>query len=237
MLRMRAKSWLEKDGAFVVGEGRARLLRLVEETGSISEAARRMRMSYRHAWGILKDISKAIGESVVESRRGGKGGGETRLSEIGKEVLSAYEQGNSSIQTFLEGGPRHPRIAVDGLLTYRGRLVAVRRKYPPFQGELALPGGFVEYGEKVEEAVMREFEEETGITTKVDRILGVYSDPGRDPRGHVISVVFLLERRGGRLKSGSDARCVELIEPEKTADMAFDHARIVRDYLRFTDRC
>lgn len=235
MLRVRAKTWLEKDDVFLVSDGRARLLRYIDETGSISEAARRMGMSYRHAWGILKKIGLAAGKDVVHSRKGGKRGGSTRLSEFGKKILSAYEEGQSLVQTFLEGGPKHPRLAADGLLTYRGKLVVVRRKYPPFKGKLALPGGFVEYGETVEEAAVREFEEETGLKTAVERILGVYSDPDRDPRGQVVSVVFLLRKTGGKIKSGSDAESVELIPPEQSDDMAFDHARIMRDYLKLKD--
>jgi 8-oxo-dGTP diphosphatase len=235
MLRTRAKSWLEKDGKFLVGEGRARLLRLVDETGSISEAAKRMRMSYRHAWGTLREISVAAGKQVVRSTRGGADGGSTRLTKIGRDILSAYDEGNSSVQTSLEGGPRHPRIAVDGILMMKGKLVAIRRKYPPFRGKLALPGGFVEYGERVEEAVVREYEEETGLKTRVERMLGVYSDPKRDPRGQVISVVFVLDRKGGELSSGSDAASVELLDPENAGDMAFDHGEIVRDHLALTD--
>jgi 8-oxo-dGTP diphosphatase len=235
MLRIRAKSWLEKDGAFLVGEGRARLLSLVEETGSISEAAKRMGMSYRHAWGTIKGISESAGERIVQSKRGGTGGGRTTLTERGREILSAYEERNSSIQTFLEGGPRHPRVAVDGILVTRGKLVAIRRKYPPFKGKLALPGGFVEYGEKVEVAVLREFEEETGLKTSIERMLGVYSAPDRDPRGQVISVVFILKREGGKLKSGSDAESIELVKPERVEGMAFDHAGIIEDYLSLTD--
>ncbi len=235
MLRIRAKSWLEKDGAFLVGEGRARLLSLVEETGSISEAAKRMGMSYRHAWGTIKGISESAGERIVQSERGGTGGGRTTLTERGREILSAYEEGHGSIQTFLEGGPRHPRVAVDGILVTRGKLVAIRRKYPPFKGKLALPGGFVEYGEKVEDAVLREFEEETGLKTSIERMLGVYSAPDRDPRGQVISVVFILKREGGKLRSGSDAESVELVDPERVEGMAFDHAGIIEDYLSLTD--
>lgn len=235
MLRVRAKTWLEKDDVFLISGGRARLLRYIDETGSISEAARRMGMSYRHAWGILKKIGLAAGMDVVHSRKGGKRGGGTRLSEFGRKILSAYEEGQSSVQTFLEGGPKHPRLAADGLLTYRGKLVAVRRRYPPFKGKLALPGGFVEYGETVEEAAVREFEEETGLKTAVERILGVYSDPDRDPRGQVVSVVFLLRKTGGKIKSGSDAESVELIPPEQADDMAFDHARILKDYLKLKD--
>jgi 8-oxo-dGTP diphosphatase len=171
----------------------------------------------------------------VQSKRGGTGGGRTTLTERGREILSAYEEGNSSIQTFLEGGPRHPRVAVDGILVTRGKLVAIRRKYPPFKGKLALPGGFVEYGEKVEDAVLREFEEETGLKTSVQRMLGVYSAPDRDPRGQVISVVFILKRDRGKLRSGSDAESVELVDPERVEGMAFDHAGIIEDYLSLTD--
>lgn len=235
MLRVKAKTWLEEDGVFLISDGRAELLRYVDETGSISEAARRMGMSYRHAWGILRKISHAAGKDVVESRKGGKRGGSTRLSEFGKKILRAYEEGHSSVQSFLEGGPKHPRLAADGLLTYRGKLVVVRRKYPPFKGKLALPGGFVEYGETVEEAAVREFEEETGLKTAVEGILGVYSDPDRDPRGQVVSVVFILRRIGGKIKSGSDAESVELIPPERVDDMAFDHSRIMKDYLKLRD--
>ena len=231
MLRIRAKSWLEKDGRFLVGEGRARLLRLVHETGSIAEAAKTMGMSYRHAWGTLREIGTAAGKPVIQSTRGGREGGKTELTRTGRDILARYEEGNSSVQTFLEGGSRHPRVAVDGILMMRGRLVTIRRLYPPFRGRLALPGGFVEYGERVEDAVVREFEEETGLRTRVKRLLGVYSDPERDPRGQTISVVFVLDRRGGRLKSGSDASSVELVDPESVDEMAFDHAEIVRDFL------
>ena len=235
MLKTKAKSWLEKDGVFLAGEGRARLLRLVDETGSISEAAKRMGMSYRHAWGTLRDIGASAGKRVVQSTRGGREGGTTELTKTGRDILSAYEEGNSSVQTFLEGGPRHPRVAVDGILMTRGKLVAIRRRFPPFRGKLALPGGFVEYGERVEDAVVREFEEETGLRTRVERMLGVYSDPERDPRGQVISVVFVLNEEGGKLSSGSDAASVELLDPEHAEAMAFDHAEIVRDYLGLKD--
>jgi 8-oxo-dGTP diphosphatase len=235
MLKIRAKSWLEKNGRFLAGEGRAGLLRRVDETGSISETAKAMGMSYRHAWGTLRDISTAAGKQVIRSTRGGADGGSTELTKTGREVLAAYEEGNSSIQTFLEGGPKHPRVAVDGILMMNGELVAIRRKYPPFREKLALPGGFVEYGETVEDAVVREFEEETGLKTRVQRILGVYSDPERDPRGQVISVVFILRRTGGKLRSGSDAAGVELLGPERAEEMAFDHAKIVRDYIDLRD--
>src|SRR5437879_8292229 len=99
----------------------------------------------------------------------------------------------------------HPSVAVDGIVLHGGKLVAVRRKNEPYRGMPALPGGFVELGETTVDAVVREVREETGLETRVKRLVGVFSDPRRDPRGHVISIVYELDAVGGRLKAGSDA--------------------------------
>ena len=123
---------------------------------------------------------------------------------------------------------RHPRVAVDGLVVHGDKLVTVRRGHEPFRGMLALPGGFVELGEPVEDAVVREVREETGLETHVVRLVGVFSDPNRDPRGHVVSVAYVLEETGGRLRAGSDAAEVVLVNPDDVPPMAFDHREIVR---------
>ena len=128
--------------------------------------------------------------------------------------------------------PRHPLLTVDGLVLYEGRLVAVRRKNEPFKGMPALPGGFVELGETTEESVVREIREETGLDTRVVRLVGVFSDPRRDPRGHVVSVVYALEVIGGQLRAGSDAAEIVLINPDESPSMAFDHDEIVRAWRR-----
>ena len=127
---------------------------------------------------------------------------------------------------------RHPWITVDGLVVEDGKLVAVIRKNPPYQGMPALPGGFVELGETTEAAVVREVREETGLETKILRLVGVYSDPSRDPRGHTVSVVYELERVGGELAAASDAREIALLDPERLPPLAFDHARIVEDWRK-----
>jgi 8-oxo-dGTP diphosphatase len=126
---------------------------------------------------------------------------------------------------------RHPRVTVDGLVVVQGKLVAVRRGNEPFRGMPALPGGFVELGETVAEAVVREVREETGLETKVVRFVGVFSDPKRDPRGHTVSIAFSLEAIGGALAAGSDAADIALIDPERPPAMAFDHNDIVRAWL------
>ncbi len=125
---------------------------------------------------------------------------------------------------------RHPWITVDGLLLHGGKLVAVVRRNPPFRGMPALPGGFLELGESLEAAVVREMEEETGLRTRVVRLVGVYSDPSRDPRGHTVTAAYALERVGGELAAGSDAKAIVLLDPDALPAMAFDHARIVADW-------
>ena len=125
---------------------------------------------------------------------------------------------------------RHPRVAVDGLVVHADKLVTVRRGNDPFRGMLALPGGFVELGERVEDAVVREVREETGLETRLVRLVGVFSDPKRDPRGHVVSLAYALEETGGRLTAGSDAADVVLVDADDVPPMAFDHREIVRQW-------
>jgi len=126
--------------------------------------------------------------------------------------------------------PGHPLVAADGLLVHERKLVAVRRKNDPFRGMAALPGGFVELGETTQEAVVREVLEETGLETQVTRLVGVFSDPKRDPRGHVISIAYALTEVGGRLEAGSDAADILLLDPAVDHRMAFDHAAIVKKW-------
>lgn len=132
-----------------------------------------------------------------------------------------------------------PRVAVDAVLLHRGRVVLVKRGRPPFLGRYALPGGGVEFGERLEDAVRREVREETGLEAEVVRLLGVYGDPGRDPRGHTLSVAFVLRSSGGSLRAGSDAAATKLIPLDGIPPLAFDHDRIAADYrgsLRGTRR-
>jgi 8-oxo-dGTP diphosphatase len=123
---------------------------------------------------------------------------------------------------------RHPRVAVDGLVLVDRKLVAVLRGNEPFRGMPALPGGFVELGERTVDAVVREVREETGLETKVVRLVGVFSSPERDPRGHVISIAYALEPVGGHLQAGSDAAKIVPVDPASPPPMAFDHTEIVR---------
>lgn len=124
-----------------------------------------------------------------------------------------------------------PALAADSVIIYGNKAILIRRGNEPFKGMLALPGGFVEYGETVERAAIREALEETGLIVRVDSLLGVYSEPGRDPRGHTVSAVFLMKVVGGKLRAGDDAAGVELVPLKELGrrELAFDHRKILAD--------
>jgi len=124
-----------------------------------------------------------------------------------------------------------PKVTVDGILIENNEILLVQRKHDPFKGQWALPGGFVEYGERAEDAVMREFLEETGLQTAVQMLAGVFSDPGRDPRGHTITIVYLLERTHGELHAGDDASTVKFFKVNRLPLLAFDHEKIIKRTL------
>jgi len=122
-----------------------------------------------------------------------------------------------------------PLLAVDVIIMRKdGSIVLVKRKNDPFRDFWAIPGGFVKYGESVENAAIREAKEETGLEVGLKRLVGVYSDPNRDPRGHVVSVVFLAEEINGCLKANSDAKEAKAFKVIPK-NLAFDHKRIIRD--------
>ena len=128
--------------------------------------------------------------------------------------------------------PRTPRIAVDAIIERQGKILLIKRKNPPFQGFWALPGGFVEYGENLESALRRETLEETGMSIENIKLHNLYSEPGRDPRGHVISACYTAQSRG-RPKAGSDAESAEFISKVdiERLNLAFDHKNIIKEYL------
>jgi 8-oxo-dGTP diphosphatase len=124
-------------------------------------------------------------------------------------------------------------VAVDAVvLDRKGRVLLIRRKHPPFEGRYALPGGFVDVGETVEDACRRELLEETGVRVGKLRLVGVYSDPARDPRGHTVAVAFLARVTSAAASAGDDAAAAEWVADRRRENLAFDHARIVEDALR-----
>jgi len=232
MYELKLRIWLERDGRFIISEGRAELLKKVRETSSLAEAAKQMGMSYRHAWGILHRISQNAGGEVVKSTRGGKAGGVTTLTTFGEEILREYEAKVESLRSHVETRWKKPSVAADGIVVRGNDLALVRRKNEPFKGMHALPGGFMNYGETFEACAVREVEEETGLRTEILDLVGVYSDPRRDPRGHVVSAVFHLRPVSGTLKGGDDAGSAEWVPLDDLPKLAFDHGKIVEDFLK-----
>ena len=127
--------------------------------------------------------------------------------------------------------PKTPALTADCVVfDAEARVLLIRRGHEPYAGSYALPGGFVEIGETVENACRREALEETGIKIDVLRLIGVYSDPARDPRGHTVSVAYVtILPRAVVPKAGSDAAGAEWIDDWRSVELAFDHAQILED--------
>ncbi len=126
---------------------------------------------------------------------------------------------------------KSPRLTTDGVIIKDNKLLLIKRKNEPFKNKWALPGGFVEYGEKVEDSVTREVFEETGLKTKINNFFNVYSDPDRDPRGHTITLVYSLEIVGGNLKGNDDASEAKFFELDNLPELAFDHGKIINQII------
>lgn len=127
-----------------------------------------------------------------------------------------------------------PALATDAVLLKGREVLLIRRGRDPFKGSWALPGGFVEVGERVEDACRRELVEETGLRGDVVDLLGVYSDPARDPRGHTVSVVYVCKVGGiVQVEAGDDAEEAKWFSLDAPPALAFDHARILDDARRW----
>ena len=128
---------------------------------------------------------------------------------------------------------KNPCATVDLIVIRDNEILLIKRKNGPFKDMWALPGGFLDYGEEtLEETAVRELEEETSIITRTKdlELFGVYSAPDRDPRGHVISHVYIVKNYTGIPKAKDDAKDVRFFPLKNLPELAFDHNRILRDY-------
>ncbi len=133
--------------------------------------------------------------------------------------------------------PRSPGLTVDCVVFDESdRLLLIRRRNEPYKDGYALPGGFVEVGETVEAAALRELKEETGIGGRIEQLVGVYSDPARDPRAHNVSTAFLVSAIDLTPKAGDDAAAAEFVSDWRSVSFAFDHAKIVADARKLMGR-
>ena len=124
-----------------------------------------------------------------------------------------------------------PLLTVDIIIERVTGIVLVKRKNDPYKGHYALPGGFVDVGETVEHAAIREAKEETGLDIEIEGLVGIYSDRARDPRGHAVSICYRAKGRG-IVCSGSDAECAIVVSLGQLPKLAFDHDKMIDDYRR-----
>lgn len=128
---------------------------------------------------------------------------------------------------------KNPVPTVDIIISIDGGIVLIERKNPPYGW--ALPGGFVDYGESLEEAAVREAKEETDLEVNLTGQLKTYSDPSRDSRQHTISTVFTAEATG-TLRGGDDAKQAKVFQQHSFPPLAFDHKDILEDYFSALDK-
>jgi 8-oxo-dGTP diphosphatase len=132
----------------------------------------------------------------------------------------------------MSGKPVTPLVTVDAIIETAGGIVLIERKNPP--PGWALPGGFVDAGEPLAQAVRREAREETSLDIELVEQLFSYSDPKRDPRGHTVSVVFVA-RSSGTPRAADDAKNVRVFTLDDLPPLAFDHATILADYRNWKE--
>lgn len=133
------------------------------------------------------------------------------------------------------GRPVTPLLAADVIIELTDRpgrpIILIERANPPYGH--AIPGGFVDVGEPLEAAAVREAREETGLEVRLTALLGIYSDPARDPRGHTVTAVYVGEASGPP-QALDDARALAVYLPDQLpTPLAFDHALVLDDYRRF----
>ena len=214
---------LKRDGKVVLTELDAQLLRSVRDLGSLQAIGKRLGMPSGDLLGTLGSLDDGKGHRLASID-----GDDADLTEEGLEVLLTFELKRRMLEEQLDHLWRKPYLTTDGVLIEGGKVLLVRRGKEPAKGAMALPGGIVEYGERLEDCVVREVREETGLETRVLRLVGIFSDPGRDPRGHFISALYELERTGGELLAGDDAAETGFYPLDDLPRLAFDHEEMVR---------
>jgi len=217
---------LRAKGRRVMDSSKAKVLMALRDEGEVKKAARALRTEESSLARRIVRLKDEEGRPLARLNRD-----RVSLTKKGTSVLEIYESRAKFVKEQVEHRYRNPLLTVDGIVPFEGGVVVVRRGREPFRGRLALPGGIVEYGETVEDAVAREVHEETGLRTKAVRLIGLRSRPDRDPRGHFVSAVFLMEVVGGHLRPGDDASAVDIVPLHPLPDLAFDHSEILRDFL------
>lgn len=184
--------------------------------------------------------AKIMAQEVFRLIRNNK---EVNLKEItflvnDQEEMEVFKKNALGYIDYIANQLKSPFLTVDAIIELndldprkKGGIVVIERSNPPFGW--ALPGGFVDYGETLEEAVIREAKEETGLDIKDIKQFHTYSNPNRDPRFHTVGTVYTAEAKGSPC-AGDDAKGVSVfsLDELKDLDFAFDHKAIIQDYLK-----
>ena len=165
------------------------------------------------AWSIVESHTRVAMENYRKSV--------DHIDDLVKKRLRGEEQSRV----------RGPQLAVDAVVSRKvdgkQEVLLIKRGRDPYRGTWALPGGFMEEGETGEEAVLRELYEETNLKGSVVSLLTSATDPRRDPRGHVVSLVYLVKAEKRMPQGGDDAETAQWHQLDSLPPMAFDHARIL----------
>jgi O-acetyl-ADP-ribose deacetylase (regulator of RNase III)/ADP-ribose pyrophosphatase YjhB (NUDIX family) len=151
-----------------------------------------------------------------------------------QEAYEVFQKNALGYLDYITNKLKSPYVTVDAIIELSGGVVIIERHNPPFGW--ALPGGFVDYGESLEEAVKREAKEETGLDISGIKQFHTYSNPQRDPRFHTVGTVFIAQGNG-QPKSGSDAKDLKIVKLNQLQKytFAFDHAQIIEDYRKYKE--
>lgn len=184
----------------------------------------------------LKASARIMAQEVLRHIRDGR----SSLKRVvfclfDKKSLEVFSRDAGGYLDFIVNKLIGPFVTVDVIIEFKEGIVLIKRSNPPFG--YALPGGFVDYGESLEQAVRREAREETGLVLEDLRQFHTYSAPDRDPRFHSIGVVFVARGRGTPT-AGDDACGIKVMRPEglDSVELAFDHKKIIQDYLRCANK-
>jgi 8-oxo-dGTP diphosphatase len=218
---------LRQDGREILDASGAAVLREISKNTDATSILKQLGLTHTELSVFIGSINKKAGEPLIDVTNDGPS-----LTERGSEALQIFELRRHMLSEQMKNLWEKPWITTDGIILHEGKLVLIKRGNEPFKGMYALPGGIMEYGERVEDCVVREIQEETGLKTEVMNLVGVYSAPDRDPRGHFITIAFNLKVVGGGLSSGDDAEDVMLFDPDNLPVLAADHLSIIKDAMR-----